>query len=551
MAINLELKLTLDGKDAFWNSKKTGVQLDITHIQFGTRNRVPTGEESLLNQPKQSTKVQNGSKIGPDQVRILATMPGLENYNVNEIGLWSGEPEKSGSILIAYTSVRTGYIAQMVTGIDLVFAYDMVLSTENIDQIRIVKDTDQSSTFALLAEHVSDRNSHPFYVTLDTAQTITSTKTFTSKAVFNGGLKGELEGNAATATQLKTARTFSFSGAATGSLNFNGTQNVSAVLTLANSGVVANTYGSNLKIPVLTVNAKGLLTSVSEQNLPLINDLNTGGANNILSAEQGKQLNQNKISHGDYGLGKTLSLPNGKNFSDITEDNSFWMRGNAPPADSPFPSASKVMNIGTSAWNTQLGFAAYDNRMALRARRSSGGEFLPWRELAFTDSNITGNASTATKLATARTVQFSGAANGSFSYDGTANSSCILTLANSGVVAGTYGNNITVPVFTVDAKGLVTVAATQPIRNATTAVTGLVQLNDSLISTSTTLAATANAVKQLNDKKIEKNGAFLDAFTGRVDVYVNAESTVKSLAELPKGTRALAGTNVVSDAPFV
>lgn len=167
MAINLVLTLTLDGKDAFWNSKNTGIKLDISHLQFGARNRLTTGEESSLSQPKQYTQIQNGSKIGPDQVRIMATMPGVENYNIAEIGLWSGVPGQVGSILIAYTSVKTGYIAQMVSGIDLVFTYDMVVSTIDIDHVNIVKDTDQGSTFALLAAHETDINAHPYHLTTD------------------------------------------------------------------------------------------------------------------------------------------------------------------------------------------------------------------------------------------------------------------------------------------------------------------------------------------------------------------------------------------------
>lgn len=167
MAINLVLTLTLDGKDAFWNSKNTGIKLDISHLQFGARNRLTTGEESSLSQPKQYTQIQNGSKIGPDQVRIMATMPGVENYNIAEIGLWSGVPGQVGSILIAYTSVKTGSIAQMVSGIDLVFTYDMVVSTIDIDHVNIVKDTDQGSTFALLAAHETDINAHPYHLTTD------------------------------------------------------------------------------------------------------------------------------------------------------------------------------------------------------------------------------------------------------------------------------------------------------------------------------------------------------------------------------------------------
>ena len=244
----------------------------------------------------------------------------------------------------------------------------------------------------------------------------------------------------------------------------------------------------------------------------LVDNLTTNDAKKPLSAKQGKILQDDKIGIGDYGLGVSKTLPNNMLFSDITEENSFWIKGSSPPADSPFPAASKVINIGNRVWNTQLGFASYDNRMAIRARLSSGGSFRPWREVAFIDSNITGNASTATKLATARTIQFQGAATGSVSYDGSANSSCVLTLANSGVVANTYGNNITVPVITVDAKGLLKVVANQPIRAATTTQTGIVQLQDTLASTSNTQALTANMGRQLQESKLNRSRSSNQSF---------------------------------------
>ncbi len=56
----------------------------------------------------------------------------------------------------------------------------------------------------------------------------------------------------------------------------------------------------------------------------------------------------------------------------------------------------------------------------------------------------------ATKLATARTLSFSGAASGSAPFDGSADANIVLTLADSGAVAGTY------PKVTVNAKGLIT-----------------------------------------------------------------------------------------------
>lgn len=101
--------------------------------------------------------------------------------------------------------------------------------------------------------------------------------------------------NAVSATKLQTARTIQFSGAATGSTTYDGSANSSCILTLANSGVAASTYGSALKIPVITVNAKGLLTVVAEKDIPIINDLTTGGTTSILTAEMGKKLNTDKV----------------------------------------------------------------------------------------------------------------------------------------------------------------------------------------------------------------------------------------------------------------
>ena len=63
-----------------------------------------------------------------------------------------------------------------------------------------------------------------------------------------------------------------------------------------------------------------------------------------------------------------------------------------------------------------------------------------------------GNASTANKLATARTISLTGDATGSTPFDGSANKSIIVVLANSGAAAGTYTK------LTIDAKGRVTSA---------------------------------------------------------------------------------------------
>ena len=171
-------------------------------------------------------------------------------------------------------------------------------------------------------------------------------------------------GNAGTATKLATARSIAMTGDVTWSIAaFDGSANVTAAGTLANSGVTAGTYKS------VTVDAKGRVTAGT-----------------------------NPTTLAGYGITDAAGI-------------------------------ASTFYVGTTA---------------LALNRSSGA-------VALTGiTSIDGNSATATKLATARTISLSTDATGSVSFDGSANATLAVTLANSGVTAGTYNN------VTVDAKGRVT-----------------------------------------------------------------------------------------------
>lgn len=93
------------------------------------------------------------------------------------------------------------------------------------------------------------------FVDTTSNQTVAGTKTFSSNIV------GSITGNAATATALATARSISMTGDGTWTVNFDGSGNATAAMTLANSGVTAGTYTK------VTVNAKGLVTTGAQASL--------------------------------------------------------------------------------------------------------------------------------------------------------------------------------------------------------------------------------------------------------------------------------------------
>jgi len=79
-----------------------------------------------------------------------------------------------------------------------------------------------------------------------------------------GTITGALTGNASTATTLATARNFSVSGDITApNVAFNGSAVVGLVSTLATVNSNVGNFGTTTAIPVITVNAKGLVTAVS------------------------------------------------------------------------------------------------------------------------------------------------------------------------------------------------------------------------------------------------------------------------------------------------
>lgn len=345
-----------------------------------------------------------------------------------------------------------------------------------------------------------------------------------------GTITGTISGNASTASAWQTPRNLSLTGDATATLsNVDGSSNVSAALTLATVNSNVGTFGSATAIPVIQVNAKGLVTSVSTASVAtalsiaggtgtdtvnLLSDTLTfaGGTgvsttvtNNQVSIAIGQavattsDVTFNNMTLTGYLRGPSTFTIDPAAYGDITgtvviagnlqvdgttttinsttvtiDDKNIVLADGAADA-----SAANGAGITVTGANASITYTSADDRWNLNKDLNVGTVY----------GALSGNASTATKWATARNLSLTGDATATLSaVDGTANVSATLTLATVNSNTGTFGSATVVPSFTVNGKGLITAVTTNAIPTATTTVLGLASFD------STNFTVTAGAV---------------------------------------------------------
>jgi hypothetical protein len=121
--------------------------------------------------------------------------------------------------------------------------------------------------------------------------------------------------------------------------------------------------------------------------------------------------------------------------------------------------ASSHVIIGGKRYTDLVDAATNANTASAIVKRDGSGNF----SAGTITAALSGNASTATALQTARTIAFTGDATASGTFDGTANYSQALTLATVNSNTGSFGSSTAIPVITVNGKGLITAVSTASI----------------------------------------------------------------------------------------
>lgn len=348
-----------------------------------------------------------------------------------------------------------------------------------------------------------------------------------------GTITAQLTGNAGTATKWTTARDLSLTGDATATFSsVDGTANISTALTLATVNSNVGSFGGATVIPIITVNAKGLVTGVSSASISTslgisgntgtdtvalgVDTLNFAGSTGVTTT-----VTNNTVS---FAIGQEVSTTSNVTFNNVTVDGTLTsdditaanisVAGNATiTGDLTVQGTTTTVNstaVAISDINLTL---AKDATSAVAANGAGLTVAGADATFTYTSSNdrwnlnkdlvvgtvfgaLSGNASTATSATTAntwttgRTVAITGDINyTSGSLDGSANVAGTGTLATVNADVGSFGNGTTVPNFTVNAKGLITAAGSTAIPTATTLVEGLARFTNVNFSVTSGLVA--------------------------------------------------------------
>jgi hypothetical protein len=326
-------------------------------------------------------------------------------------------------------------------------------------------------------------------------------------------ITGSVTGNADTATAWLNARSIDLTGDGTASVTgIDGTANKSAAFTLATVNSNVGQFGSATAIPIVTVNAKGLVTAITTASIATALSISGGTGSDTVSLltdtlvfEGGTgvatTVTDNKVS---FAIGQPVATTSNVTFNDITTTGTLYSNDITAANVTVDGNAIITGNLtvqGTTTTVNSTTVSVGDKNLSLAkdattaAEADGGGITVVGPAVAATLTytaaddrwnlnknlnvttvygNVVGNATSADKWSTARNLSLTGDAAATLSsVDGTADVSATITLATVNSTIGTYGSAVVVPTFTVNAKGLVTASSETAIPNASYSTKGL------------------------------------------------------------------------------
>lgn len=202
-------------------------------------------------------------------------------------------------------------------------------------------------------------------------------------------------------------------------------------------------------------------------------------------------------------------------------------------------SSNVAIAIAGNTYNQIIDSATASNTINTLVKRDSSGNFSASAIFA----SLYGNANTSSRWATARTFGLDGDVSGQATIDGSANANTTVTLKNVNSNIGTWGGVSNIPVFTVNAKGLITAASNVAVSTALsisgdTGTDSISLLSDTLNfagGDGITSTVTANTVSFAVDNTVVRNIGNQNVFgdlTISGDLFVQGNTTSVDVSTL-------------------
>ena len=182
---------------------------------------------------------------------------------------------------------------------------------------------------------------------------------------------------------------------------------------------------------------------------------------------------------------------------------------------------NQVVAVGGKYYTDIVDAATDANTASKLVKRDTNGDF----SAGIITATLNGNATTATTWQNARNIGLTGDATGNVSVNGSADKAIPITLASTGVSAGSYGGSTNVATFVVDAKGRITSAGNTAFTSndsysRDTANSASSYANGAFVAANTANTNAISAGSYANSAYIHANAAFSlanSASAGSVD----------------------------------